>query len=56
MDQQFTLTLSKDDVDFLFNVLTTTPLPYVRVAPLVAKIGGQVQAQVKPENQALDPQ
>jgi hypothetical protein len=37
------LTLDTDDIDFLMAVLTQQPLPYVRTAPLVNKIGSQVQ-------------
>lgn len=42
---QFNLALAAQDIDFLMEVLQNTPLPFVRSAPLINKIGMQVQAQ-----------
>ena len=51
----FSINLSKDDVEFIFAVLTQQPLPYVRVAPIVQSMSQQVQEQLQPPSPELDP-
>ena len=50
---EYTLTISSADMDFLFGVITQTPLPYVRVAPLIASLSEQVQKQNAAAAQAV---
>lgn len=50
---EYTLTISSADMDFLFGVITQTPLPYVRVAPLITSLSEQVQKQNASAAQAV---
>lgn len=36
-----------EELDFVMQVLQTQPLPFVRTAPILSSIGGQLQAQQK---------
>lgn len=38
------LDLPNEDIDFIMQVLQTQPLPLVRTAPIVQRIGQQIQA------------
>lgn len=46
-----TLDLPDEDIDFVLQVLQNQPLPFVRTAPLINRIGQQIAAR----QQALNP-
>ena len=50
-----TLDLPDEDVDFLMQVLQNQPLPFVRVAPIIGRIGQQIVAHQNPAPPAVAP-